>query len=280
MAGLPEGLPVAVSGHDHVCGALAVSAVNPGLIFNSMGTAESLLGSLEDRPLGLSEQANGFSYGIHVIPNRRYWMGGLSASGGSIEWLRRLFGDPPLSYSEIESLVEQAPTGPTGIVYFPYLSGSGSPHTDLTVRGAFIGLDAVHGRPHLAKAVLEGAAYEQEFIRRSAEEAFGHSLTTLLSAGGGTRSPHWMQLKADISGCTIAAQSMPETSLLGAALTGGVGAGLYADHLSALAALTESTPTLYTPDPERHGQYSLLYENGYLPLQSSLRAFGSFSTGE
>jgi sugar (pentulose or hexulose) kinase len=272
--GLPEGIPCAVAGHDHVCGALAISAVEPGLVFNSMGTAESLVGALDDRPLGPSEKQSGLVFGPHVIPGKRYWMGGLSASGGSVEWLRSLLGEPPLSYSEVEALLEQAPQSPTGILYFPYLAGSGSPHTDLFVRGAFIGLDTSHGRPHLARAILEGAAFELEVIRRAAERISSQSVTVLAAAGGGTRSRTWMQIKADVSGCRIEAQPMPETTLLGAALLAGVGAGLYPDHAAALASLAPSQPVEYLPDEDRHASYQRLYTQGYLALQEPLRLWG------
>jgi sugar (pentulose or hexulose) kinase len=273
-SGLPVGLPCAVAGHDHVCGAMAVSAVDPGLVFNSMGTAESLVGALYDRPLGRLDQQTGLVFGLHVVPGRRYWMGGLSASGGSVEWLRGLLGEPPPSYSELEALLEQSPPSPTGILYFPYLAGSGSPHTDLFVRGAFIGLDASHGRPHLARAVLEGAAFELEVIRQAAEKISSQPVKVLTAAGGGTRSRTWMQVKADVSGCRIEAQSMPETSLLGAALLAGVGAGLYPDHAAALASLSPAPPEVYLPDPDRCAAYQRLFAQGYLPLQEPLRQWG------
>jgi sugar (pentulose or hexulose) kinase len=73
-----------------------------------------------------------------------YWMGGLSSSGGSVEWLRSALGDPELSYTDITNLLEKSDPTPTGILYFPYLAGSGSPHSDLRVRAAFVGLDAAH----------------------------------------------------------------------------------------------------------------------------------------
>ncbi|RPI23604.1 MAG: hypothetical protein EHM70_22305, partial [Chloroflexota bacterium] len=130
IPGLPAGVPVSVAGHDHVCAAFALGVSKPGLVFDSMGTAESLVGALPEKPLGQKEFASGLSYGHHVIPDTYYWMGGLSTSGGSIEWLRGLLGEPPLSYDEIDALGEATGDGPSGILYFPYLAGSGSPHTD------------------------------------------------------------------------------------------------------------------------------------------------------
>jgi sugar (pentulose or hexulose) kinase len=200
-----------------------------------------------------------------------YWMGGLSASGGSVEWLRGILGEPPLTYAQLDDLLAQAGSGPTCILYFPYLSGSGSPHTDLQVRAAFVGLEGRHGQAELAKAVLEGTAYEVEFIRRRAEEVFRTPVRRLIASGGGTRNPVWMQIKADVSGCVIEAAEMPEATLLGAVLLAGIGLGTYAGEAEALAAVVRISRVVYLPDESRHRIYRELYEEGYLALQESLR---------
>jgi sugar (pentulose or hexulose) kinase len=271
LLGLTQDVTVSVAGHDHVCGALAAGAVDPGFVFNSMGTAEALLGALVDRPLSEKELASGLVYGPHVSPGRRYWMGGLSASGGSIEWVRSLLQEPPLEYEDVEVLAGQAPEGPTGIMYFPYLTGSGSPHTNLQVRGAFIGLDASHTRAHMVKAVMEGTAFEVEVIRRAASAASGQPVIRVYAAGGGTLSPTRMQIKADIFGCAIEAMRMPETTLLGAALAAGAGCGVYSSQKEALTSLKLPEPIVYNPEPDHHRSYLRLFEDGYMRWQAALR---------
>jgi xylulokinase len=165
--GLEPGVPVVIAGHDHISAAFAVGAVRPGLILNSMGTAETLVGTLEERALTKQDYASGLSFGLHAVPGALFWMGGASASGGSVEWLRGLLGDErePLTYKQVLSLLEQAASDPTGILYYPYLSGSGAPWTDAAEKASFIGLRARHGKPELLKAVLEGTAYEMELRR-------------------------------------------------------------------------------------------------------------------
>ncbi|WJH34028.1 FGGY family carbohydrate kinase [Paenibacillus sp. CC-CFT747] len=125
--GLPPGTPVAIAGHDHVCAALAVGAVREGDVYVSAGTAETLVGILPDSELSQREYDSGLSYGLHAVQGQRFWMGGISASGGSVEWLRGLLGDDGLSYQELMGLLESGREEPTGILYFPYLSGSGAP---------------------------------------------------------------------------------------------------------------------------------------------------------
>jgi sugar (pentulose or hexulose) kinase len=273
-AGLLEGTPVAVCGHDHVCAAFGAGAALPGQVFDSMGTAETLIGMVDQLELGEKAYASGLAYGCHVSRDRYYWLGGLSASGGSVEWLRAVLGDQPLSYPEMESLAAQSPPGPTGILYFPYLAGSGTPHPDPRVKGAFIGLEAGHTRADLVKAVMEGTAFEMEYIRRAAAGAIGEDQDLILAAGGGTRSRTWMQIKADVSGCPYQVSAMPEAALLGAALLAGTGAGIFPGEPSALDARPHLDIEVFSPDSDRHRAYLALFERGYLPLQSPLRAYG------
>jgi xylulokinase len=283
LPGLSKGTPVAVTGHDHICAAFAAGAILSGEVFNSIGTAETLLGAIEQRPLGIIDYQSGLSYGCHTAPGQFYWLGGQSASGGSVEWLRSALADPsrdrPLSYDEMDTLAAHAAEGPTKILYFPYLVGSGSPHSDLLVRGAFVGLSASHGRAELLKAVLEGTGYEMEFIRRAAEQTTGLNLKQIQVAGGGVRNRAWMQIRADITGSQLSLLGMPEATLLGAAVLAGAGSGFYGDVSDAklLKQITRSArPEVEEvfPDEAHHLAYQDLYEHGYLAFQDPLRDFG------
>ncbi|HET6595292.1 MAG TPA: FGGY family carbohydrate kinase [Anaerolineales bacterium] len=268
--GLITGIPVAICGHDHATAAFAMNVISPGKVFDSMGTAEILLGALPDRLLTEDDFHSGLIYGCHVARGCGYWLGSLSASGGSVEWLRGQLGHQRLTYDEIDALLASARPEPTGILYFPYLVGSGPPHTDPLIRGAFIGLSASHGRADLLKAVLEGTVYEVEFIRQAGEHITGQSIPTLITAGGGTRNRAWLQIKADVSGCRIEACAEPEATLLGAALVAGIGSGLYANESEAFYGLSLKSVEVFLPNPERHAIYRGLYEQGYLPLQEAL----------
>jgi xylulokinase len=145
------------------------------------------------------------------------------------------------------------------------LAGSGSLHSDPFVRGAFAGLSASHGRADLLKAVFEGTAYEMEFVRRAAEKVAGRPIDHFRVAGGGTRSRAWMQIKADVSGCRLDLLSMPETTLLGAALLAGSGAASTGIPARRSQLAQQGVETVF-PDEERHKIYRDYYENGFLPL--------------
>ncbi len=274
---LPAGIPVAVCGHDHVCAALAVGAIEPGIVFDSMGTAEALIGTLKERPLTEKDFQIGLQYGCHVAKGRGYWMGGLSTSGGAIEWLRGLPGGVPISYDELDDLLRLASPEPTRILFFPYLLGSGSPHMNSEVRGAFIGLDLSHGTKDLLKSVLEGVGFEMEYIRRAGEKMTGQTISDLIVAGGGSRYRTWLQIKADIFGCRIRVSSQSEATLQGAALAAGIGCGIYRDEQDALSSTLQPPVEEFFPDPSRHRIYNDLFENGFLLFQDVLRRYTPFS---
>jgi xylulokinase len=272
QTGLLQGTPVAICGHDHICAAFAGTGIDPRKVFDSMGTAEALVGSLDKKSLGQREYRSGLVFGCHVAGGGYYWMGGMSASGGSLNWVCRVLSDPPLSYHELEEILGEANAEPTGIFYFPYLAGSGSPHTDIHVRGAMVGLTIDHPRAELVMAVLEGTAYEAEFIRQAAQKIIGKKIKSITTAGGGTQLGRWMQIKADISGCVIKVMHMSEAALLGAAIVAGLGVGLYADVDQAQARLDSGSNRTYRPEPSRHRTYQAYYNEGYLKLQQPLRS--------
>jgi sugar (pentulose or hexulose) kinase len=273
-AHLPAGLPVAIAGHDHVCAAFAVGALREGVAFDSMGTAESLVGAAPRRELDLTAYESGLVFcravgGIEE--DNLFWMGALSSSGGALDWLRHQLSEPPLDYEEVDALLRALPPGAGDLLYFPYLLGAQAPDPDPGARGAFVGLSAGHGRAELIRAVLEGVAYEMETIRRAAERTVGARIRHIVAAGGGTRVPGWLQIKADLAGSPIAVSGHPEATLVGAAVLAGISAGVWTSGEQALAATAQEAPAVYQPDTRRLIRYQHILENAYLPLQRPLR---------
>lgn len=268
--GLAPGIPVAVCGHDHICAAVAAGAVVPGRAFDSMGTAEALLGALEAPPDPCAALASGLTFGLLPLGERWYWLGGLSASGGSLDWLRGILGDPPLSYTELHALQASLDPQPGELIYLPYLAGSGAPVPNPAARGAFIGLAAAHTRADLLRAVLEGTAFQLESIRRAATGLTGRPPATIAVAGGGARNRRWLQIKADIYGTPLDALSDDEATLLGAALVAGVGCGVYRDAAEALAMAARRPSARVEPDAGRQQIYAARFEHDFAPWQRQL----------
>lgn len=279
QSGIPAGTPVCIAGHDHICGALASKTITQERVFDSMGTAEVLLGTLKQRSLTLADFESGLSYGCHVVPSCYYWLGGLSASGGSVEWLREVFGKDQLTYQQLDGLLAQADYLPIPILYFPYLLGRSSSSLNRqkpASRAAFVGLDASHRRVDLVKAILQGAAYEIERIRREAERMTDSNIERVTAAGGGTRNKYWMQIKADVSNCIFEVLPFSEVTLLGAAMLAGLSVGLFSDADEAVEAMAQRDIELFNPEASRHQLHKQIYEQGYLALQQPLNQYYAF----
>ncbi len=270
---LPAGIPVCIAGHDHICASLAVGAIHPGVVLDSLGTAEALVGAFPEKALVSKDYQSGFSIGCHVAPRHFYWIGGLSTSGGAVEWLRKLVSEEGLSYADLGAILDKITQIPGDILFFPYLAGAGSPHSNPDMRAAFLGLRLDHQLGDLVKAVLEGTAYEVELMRRQGEKLMGGPIDHLVASGGGVNNTRWMQIKADVTGCRYELAQSSEAVLSGAALVAGMGAGLYGNIEEALKAIARPAETIYQPDPERHARYQAIYERQFLNLQKPLQEF-------
>ena len=233
--GLPQSAVVAAGGHDHVCGALAVGVTQKGTMLNSLGTAEAIFLPLE-RPLTDPQVGHqGYTQGAHVA-GHYYVFGGQYTSGASVEWLREVLGG--VDYDTLIAEAEEVPPGSLGAFFLPHLRLANPPHDDPAARGAFVGLSTDVKRGALFRAVLEGLAYDS---RNSLEPLLTHSgideLTAIYAIGGGTQNRLLMRIKATVSNQTITIVGVEEATSLGAAILGGIGAGVYSDVPSALEGL-------------------------------------------
>ena len=137
----------------------------------------------------------------------------------------------PRRRRDFDALVGEAgevEPGAEGLLFLPYLTGERSPHLDPHARGAFVGLTVRHGRAHLTRAVMEGVVFS---MRDGLEvmRGLGTPDDDVRAVGGGARSPLWLQLQADVYGRPIRRTEVDEGPAYGAALLGGVAAGVFAD---------------------------------------------------
>jgi sugar (pentulose or hexulose) kinase len=268
--GLSTHTTASVAGHDHICALLGAGIVAPGHVLDSMGTAEAVLGVLDQLELGPNAVASGLAIAPHVVDGLFCWLGGAPSAGASVEWLRELL-DGGIIDGDIDRLARAAGDGPTGVIFFPYLMGSGAPCPDPDVRAAFFGLSRTHGREHLVRSVLEGTAFEAESNRRAGIELAGSGEGDVVTVGGGARSVAWMQIKADLSGSPHCVPARQDATCTGAALAAGLRVGVFpdVDEAASLARRSEQY-AIFAPDPERHRLYRAAYEERYLVVRESL----------
>jgi sugar (pentulose or hexulose) kinase len=268
--GLPPAVPVGIGGHDHLCAALAVGAVRPGDAVDSIGTAESLVVSVptfrDDDQLGRSRTC---CY-AHVLPGQYAVQSGLAMGGGALEWLADLlYRDAPDPVAAALAEAGSAPPGAGGLFYFPYLGGNGAPVGDENVTGGFVGLRPTQDRRYLVRALLEGIAFGIRDGLENLRAVIGEVRSPLRAVGGGSRSPLWLQLRANVLGLPVAAVDVPEAVALGAGLLAGVGAGVY-PSVDAAAEAVQRHSTTYQPDLAVQSFYNRRYWDGYRHLYPNL----------
>jgi xylulokinase len=269
--GLPAGTPVVSGGHDHICGALAAGAIRTGDLLDSMGTSESLLLPLDSPMLRAEVGQAGYAQGAHVVPGRYYIMGGLYTSGACVDWLRALLmpgGEQ--SYAELLALAAEAPVGSGGVFFVPHLRGATLPSDDPDARGTFIGLSTDTSRASLARAVLEGLAYEAFQSASAMTEVVGLPIERDFLIGGGTRNDLLLEIKATLANRTLQVVETEEATTLGAALLAGMGVGLYSDAADAQRHL-RSDRRAVQPNAVLAAVYADRYRSVYVHIFESLR---------
>ncbi len=162
------------------------------------------------------------------------------------------------------------PAGCHGVTFVPDLRGRISPVPDPLARGAWFGLAADSGRPALYRAVLEGIAFESRQTVDSLAALHMPAIREIRAIGGNTRNPLLMRIKASVYRQPIKATEMAEVSALGAALLGGLAAGVFEDLAQAQAALQ---PALRAIEPVEAWQdrYQAHYRDVYQPAYAALR---------
>jgi xylulokinase len=243
--GLAPGTLVAVGGGDTSCTLAGVGALAAGEVCIYLGTAAWT--ALVD---GVAQD------GRPSIGS----FGATTTTGAALRWVRDLLAGAggageSASYDTLTQQAVDVPPGAEGLLFLPHLMGERGPQADPLARGALIGLTLRHGRPHMVRAILEGTVFH---LRRLLEaQVSDHWPTAGVACGGAARSPLWMQLLADITRITLRVPAVVEAGVLGAAILGGVAAGILTRD-TARSQMAHVGPT-YTPNPALSPLYNALY---------------------
>ncbi|MBI4767951.1 MAG: FGGY-family carbohydrate kinase [Deltaproteobacteria bacterium] len=110
---------------------------------------------------------------------------------------------PEDAYDRFNACAAEAPAGSGGVIFLPWLNGSITPHENPFARGGFINISLKTRRSHLARAVMEGLAYNNRWVKGAAEKFIGRPIGSFRFSGGGALSDLWSQIQADILGVPI-----------------------------------------------------------------------------
>ena len=272
--GLPPGIPVAAGGGDNAAAAIGTGIVRPGLVNSSVGTSGVLFAHAEEFTPDPSGRLHAF---CHAVPGAYHLMGVTLSAGGSLSWWRETLGG---DFDELVGEASDVPSGSEGLVFLPYLSGERTPHLDPKARGAFFGLTARHGAPHMTRAVMEGVIFS---LRDSLEimRDLGVPVDDVRATGGGARSDLWRRLQADIYATPIRRTVADEGPAYGAALLAGVASGTYAD-VDEATSVVKLREEITEPDPEIskvYEKYYEIYRSLYPATRSAMSRLTDLATG-
>ncbi len=151
--------------------------------------------------------------------------GSVFVGGAVVQWLRDGLGIIQ-SAEDVEALAASVPDN-GGVYLVPAFSGLGAPNWDAYARGVLIGITRGTTKGHLARAALEGIAFQVTDLVAAMGADAGFPIRELRVDGGASRNNLLMQFQADLLGVPVVRPAVTETTALGAAYLAGLATGVW-----------------------------------------------------
>lgn len=271
--GLAAGTPVAVGLFDCAATAVGAGCFDPGQVCLIIGTW-SINEVVVDEPILAPSIAFETA---HAPKNRWLLLEASQTSATNLAWYLDQFGRPEREladqrgtdvYSILDEIVAAAPIGASGVSFHPYLRGS---VTNPAARAALVGLGAWHDRSDVIRAVYEGIAFSHLDHVEDLRQVVPVGEVRL--TGGGSRSPIWSQMFADVLGVPAVVPPITEAGAFGAAIDAAVAVGLVGDHADGYRRLASGEGRRYEPDATTGASYRDAHEQ-FAATADALAAVG------
>ena len=224
-------VPIAGIAGDQQAALFGQMCTEPGSVKNTYGTGCFMLMNSGERPIMSSNNLlTTIAWKIGDTVNYAL-EGSIFVAGSVVQWLRDGLGIIRSS-SEVEALAASVPDN-GGVYFVPALTGLGAPHWDQYAKGSIYGLSRGTTAAHIARAALEGIAFQTMDIVNAMQKDAGCTLKELKVDGGASRNNLLMQFQADILGTSVIRPIVTETTALGAAYLAGLAVGYWEsiDHI-------------------------------------------------
>ena len=246
-------VPIAGIAGDQQAALFGQMCTEPGSVKNTYGTGCFLLMNSGEKPITSSNNLL-TTIAWKIGDKVNYALeGSIFVAGSVVQWLRDGLGIIKSS-SEVEALA--ASVEDNGGVYFvPALTGLGAPYWDQYAKGCLYGISRGTTAAHIARAALEGIAFQTMDIVNAMQKDAGISLAELKVDGGASRNNLLMQFQADILGTSVIRPQVTETTALGAAYLAGLAVGYWEsiDHIKSQWAVD----TAFTPSASEDEVHAL-----------------------
>jgi xylulokinase len=253
--GLQVGTKVVFGGADQVMQAIGNGLLSPGEVSVTIGTGGQVLSPLAKPVIGPTLVSDVFSF---YRPDSWYYLGATLSGGLSLRWLRSLLQSGE-SYAAIDAGAEKIPIGSENLIFLPYLSGERTPYMDSNACGMFFGLALRHTSYHLFRAVMEGVTFSMKDCLGVFSHDFGGTYASVIASGGASQSPFWLQMQADVFNVPVYKVEMKEQASTGAAITAGVGVGIYSSYQEACSRIVKRSKEPILPNAEAAKKYAEQY---------------------
>ena len=218
-------VPIAGIAGDQQAALFGQMCTTPGSVKNTYGTGCFLLMNTGDKPI-LSRNNLLTTVAWKIGDTVNYALEGSIFVGGSVvQWLRDGLGIIRSS-SEVEALAASVPDN-GGVYFVPALTGLGAPYWDQYAHGTICGLTRGATAAHIARAALEGIAFQTMDIVGAMQRDAGVRLSELKVDGGASRNNLMMQFQSDILGTQVIRPVVTETTAMGAAYLAGLAVGYW-----------------------------------------------------
>lgn len=254
--GLCASVKVITSTYDAICSFIGSGVLKDGEASDVSGTVtvfRAASGKKIQAPLTKIQQIPYYEADLHIVG------GSNNLGGGLIEWVKQCYYQNELfPYELMEKDAGEAPLGAGGVIFLPYLLGERAPIWNYSARGVFFGLERMHTRKEMTRAVFESAGFIDLDMIAAIEET-GMQVKTIRLSGGLARLNLISQIKADITGREVQVLSEFETTATGAAMIALYGQGVYAS-LEEAAEQFVQVRMFIRPDKKNHKKYLELYD--------------------
>ena len=226
VRGIPDGIPIAGIAGDQQSALVGQACFEEGEAKCTYGTGAFLLMNAGPKKVTSRHGLLG-TVGWQIGDEVAYALEGSAfIAGAVVQWLRDGLGLFEKS-AEVEKLAASVPDS-GGVVFVPALAGLGAPHWRQEARGLICGIDRGVTKAHLARAALEGVAFEINDLAQAMAQDIGKPVPMLRVDGGASANDLLMQFQADLLQTPIERPHMIETTALGAAFLAGLGTGMWA----------------------------------------------------
>lgn len=220
-------VPISGIAGDQQAALFGQMCVEPGAIKNTYGTGCFVMLNTGPRPV-LSRNNLLTTIAWKIGDKVNYALEGSIYVGGSVvQWLRDGLGIIKSS-SEVEELASSVPDS-GGVYFVPALTGLAAPYWDQYARGTIVGITRGTTAAHIARAALDGIAFQTYDIAQAMSRDMGAPLTELKVDGGASRNNLLMQFQANLLDIDVVRPKVTETTALGAAYLAGLAVGYWND---------------------------------------------------